>query len=72
MKQKHADSIRRAVMAQANDASLWIQMPSIGEAYIQQSLRWLHSVIEENDDRAMASILEQAEDHTDKGDGVGD
>ena len=54
--------VSQAVEAQANDETLWVLDPSIGEAYMQQSLRWLHRVIEDGDEAALASIIEQAED----------
>lgn len=64
------EKITKAVNAQANDGSLWaVNMPGkpfcvgIGEAYIQQSLRWLHYVIEDGDDAAMNSIIEQSKEH---------
>ena len=32
----------------------------IGEAYVQQSLRWLHQVIESGDLKALQSIIDQS------------
>lgn len=55
--------ILNAVEAQANDGSLWFQAPSIGEAYIQQSLRDLHRVIETGDITAYQRIWEQGQEH---------
>jgi hypothetical protein len=62
-------NVLKAVEAQANDETLWnVNLPGkemtvlIGEAYVQQSLRWLHKVIEENDLEALNSIIEQSED----------
>jgi len=57
------EMIKKAVDAQAEDSSLWFRANYIGEAYLQQSLRWLHAVIEDADKKALESILEQAEDH---------
>lgn len=57
------EMIQKAINAQAEDQSLWFHADHITEAYIQQSLRWLHRVIEDGDERALNSILEQAEDH---------
>ena len=50
----------QAVDAQANDETLWLLNPSIGEAYIAQSLRWLHKVIEEADEQSMRKIIDQS------------
>ena len=49
-----------AVEAQANDETLWLDGGSVGEAYALQSLRWLHSVIEENDLDALKAIVNQS------------
>jgi hypothetical protein len=49
-----------AVEAQANDETLWPLDPSVGEAYVLQSLRWLHMLIEENDQAAFAKIVDQS------------
>lgn len=38
--------IRKLVDRQAEDEALWLLDPTIGEAYLQQELRRLHSVIE--------------------------
>lgn len=58
--------IQEAVRIQAEDETLWhFNMPgepfqvSIGEAYVQQSLRWLHKVIEEGDEQALQAIINQ-------------
>lgn len=51
--------IRQAVNAQAEDETLWIQPRHASEAYFMQSLRWLHSVIEDGDPEALKKILEQ-------------
>lgn len=50
----------QAVDSQANDETLWMDIPSASEAYIKQSLRWLHSVIEEGDTEAYNAILRQS------------
>lgn len=50
----------KAVEAQAEDETLWLLDVSVGEAYLAQSLRWLHQVIEENDLEALQSIINQA------------
>jgi len=55
--------IIKAVNAQAEDESLWFVAESITEAYIQQSLRWLHDVIETGNERALNGIIEQSKDH---------
>lgn len=59
--------ILMAVEAQANDETLWrVNIPgepfqvSIGEAYVTQSLRWLHDVIENTDEDALKNIINQA------------
>lgn len=64
---KHEDAIKAAVEAQANDETLWATniegetfKVGIGEAYVQQSLRWLHKVIEENDPEALKWIVNQS------------
>lgn len=50
-----------AVEAQANDETLWCTGGiTAAEAYMQQSLRWLHQVIEENDLQALQSIINQS------------
>jgi hypothetical protein len=63
---KHWINIARAVAAQTYDDTLWAtNIPGqefkigVGEAYIQQSLRWLHRVIERNDLEALKAIIEQ-------------
>ncbi|MGE0525875.1 MAG: hypothetical protein AB7G93_09600 [Bdellovibrionales bacterium] len=52
-----------AVEAQACDDSLWRVKPqsTAREAYLQQSLLWLHRVIEDRDTKALQSILAQSE-----------
>lgn len=53
--------VLKAVEAQADDETLWNPNPSsIGEAYMQQSLRWLHSLIEEADEEALKRIINQS------------
>lgn len=59
---KHAANIQTAINAQAEDHLLW-QHATIVEAYIIQSLRWLHAVVEDNDPKALASIVEQSEEN---------
>lgn len=61
--------IREAVARQADDETLWsANIPGqefkigIGEAYIQQSLRWLHKVIEDLDQVAFKNIIMQSND----------
>lgn len=58
------DKIIHCVNMQAEDQTLW-EPQSVGEDYLLQSLRWLHSVIENMDDsdKAYESIKEQWEDH---------
>lgn len=63
------DNVNAAVQAQARDDTLWaVNIPGeefkvgIGEAYIQQSLRRLHRVIELNDTEALKQIIAQAND----------
>ena len=57
-------NLLKAVEAQANDETLWAlpidRLPTIHEAYHAQSLRWLHRVIEEDDQEALAKICGQA------------
>lgn len=53
-------NLLKAVEAQANDETLW-NPTHIGDAYTTQSLRWLHQVIEENDEKALKKILGQSE-----------
>lgn len=55
-------NLRGAVDAQANDQTLWFVAETVTEAYVQQSLRWLHRVIEENDEEALQKIIDQSED----------
>lgn len=52
--------IKQAVEAQANDETLWFLDPSIEGAYLQQSLRWLHKLIEENDEQSLTDIINQS------------
>lgn len=54
-------NVLRAIEAQANDPTLWTE-ETVHEAYLNQSLRWLHKVIEENDLVALNNILNQAAD----------
>lgn len=48
-----------AVEAQAADETLWLE-GSVHEAYTLQSLRWLHRLIEENDDESYTNIINQS------------
>jgi hypothetical protein len=57
----------KAVEAQANDETLWCAnipgeefLVTVGEAYLQQALRNLHRVIEENDLKALQEIINQS------------
>jgi hypothetical protein len=66
---EHLDMIKKAVRAQSEDETLWcVNIPgepfkvSILEGYLQQSLRWLHQVIENNDEIALKKIIDQAND----------
>ena len=61
------EKVKAAVDAQANDETLWpVNIPgqeftvSIGQAYVQQSLRWLHRVIEDGDEAALKAIIDQS------------
>jgi hypothetical protein len=54
--------IHEAVNAQAEDETLWLMDQTIGEAYLTQSLRWLHRVIESGDMEALAKIIAQSKD----------
>lgn len=74
--EKRMEKIHIAVLAQVNDETLWCTNESedgelkrkpkiqsavtIGEAYVQQSLTWLHEVIEFGDDRALKNIIDQS------------
>lgn len=61
-------NLLKAVEAQANDETLWAtnilgepdMKVGIAEAYMQQSLRWLHQVVEENDLEALQWIVNQS------------
>lgn len=58
------NKIKEAARLQAQDDSLWcVEEISIGEAYLQQSLRALHKVIEENNINAFHFIEKQSWDH---------
>ena len=64
---KKMELILEAVKAQAEDETLWaVNMPgeefriSVAERYMQQSLRWLHDVIEKDDENALRRIIDQA------------
>lgn len=59
--QSWKEALVLAVNAQASDDSLW-NPTSVGEAYVTQSLRWLHMVIEDNDVEALTSIVDQSTD----------
>lgn len=52
--------VKKAVDAQAVDETIWFKAEHIGEAHLQQSLRWLHRVIEDGDEDALQSILNQS------------
>lgn len=52
--------VLKAVNAQAEDETLWCLEPSVGEAYVTQSLRWLHEVIEKGSETALKAILGQS------------
>ena len=54
----HLKNIIKAVETQSNDEALWCLDVSIGEAYMQQALRDLHYVIEHNDEKALARIID--------------
>lgn len=49
-----------AVDAQADDETLWCTGAPVGEAYIAQSLRWIHSVAETGDMAAFENIVKQS------------
>jgi hypothetical protein len=57
------EKIKEAVDAQALDHSLWFVDGTVAEAYLQQSLRWLHRVIEDLNLKALEKIKEQSEEH---------
>lgn len=58
--QQKLDLIISAVKYQADDETLWfVGQITVGEAYVQQSLRWLHRVIEDQDPQAYANIENQ-------------
>ncbi|RJP50499.1 MAG: hypothetical protein C4586_05810 [Anaerolineaceae bacterium] len=52
--------VLKAVEAQAEDETLWCTDVTVAEAYMQQSLRWLHALIEENDMEAFRKIVSQS------------
>lgn len=53
-------NLLKAVEAQAEDETIWTKPHSVNEAYLLQSLRWLHRVIEQNDLNALKSIVDQS------------
>lgn len=53
--------IKQAMEIQAWDENLWGHCRTIVEAYIQQSLRDLHSVIEYADEAALKRIKDRLE-----------
>lgn len=53
-------NVLKAVEAQAEDETLWCTDVTVAEAYIQQSLRWLHALIEDNDMDAFKRIVSQS------------
>jgi len=57
------EKIKEAVDAQSLDHSLWFVDGTAPESYLQQSLRWLHRVIEDLDPEALERIKEQSEEH---------
>ncbi len=54
-------NIQKAVHHQAEDEGLWYMTDFVSESYLQESLRDLHRVIEENDLEALARIIERTE-----------
>lgn len=56
---KKLEMIKKAVDAQSEDETIWFVANHIGEAHLQQSLRWLHRVIEYGNEDALQSILKQ-------------
>lgn len=56
------DMALSAVLAQADDAGLWAKAETAPEAYLQESLRDLHSVIEHRDAAALQRILSRVRD----------
>lgn len=62
MTENHKQNIKLAINAQAEDPLLW-QAATASEAYLVQSLRWLHFVVEENDPEALAKIIDQSKDN---------
>lgn len=60
---KRITRILEAVSAQSNDETLWCTGPAIGEAYLTQSLRWLHDVIELDSEEALQKIINQSKDN---------
>lgn len=61
MTKNHQAKILCAVAAQALDEGLWFDAKHISEAYLQQALRLLHKVIEDNDQKALDTIIEMSE-----------
>ena len=56
------DLIFRAVNKQAEDIGLWCEAGTIGEAYMQESLRDLHRVIEAGDIQAYHRIVNRVDE----------
>lgn len=52
--------IMRAINFQAEDETIWFNAKHIGEAYLQQSLRWLHAWIEDRSEAALRYIENQS------------
>jgi len=55
-------NIKAAVNAQAHDETLWFINVSAAEAYLQQALRDLHRVIENDDIDALEKIIIRSAD----------
>lgn len=58
MTEEHEKNIIKAVETQAKDHGLWFINVAASEAYLQQALRDLHRVIEDNDEQALARIID--------------
>jgi len=56
------DNIKKAVDAQAEDETIWFVGVSVTEAYLQQALRDLHRVIENDDLEALQRIIDRKND----------
>lgn len=57
--QSWREAVDLAIDAQAHDKTLW-DPQTVQEAYILQSLRWLHMVIEDHDVEALKNIVNQS------------